>query len=127
MQTEELLLRVRRLVDAYPGDRYLYLHRSIVVAKCLQWDFSDTYIRAELEFERLVIGTDWTFTRWDFGVRWDDIDPHSLDHSMLSGCQLRDTIVLAPKLLQAASSVNPTSDARAIADFRSQVNHALWG
>lgn len=112
---------VKGLIETYPRDRYLYLHRRTMIVECLKWELSDEFVRGFIRLERVVTGTESPHRTWDFAVRWDDVNLVRLDRRMLSGCQLSDTIVLDPDLFDAALSVNPDSEESVLTSFRNRV------
>ncbi len=50
------VIAARDAILAYGRDDFLYLHRAIIIARCLRWEFSDEYVLGEFRFERLVVG-----------------------------------------------------------------------
>src|SRR5688572_19489271 len=110
MNKVDIVLRVKQLIECYPCDRYLYLHRCPMIVRCLNWDITDDAIRVGVSLERLVTGNERINQSWEFYAILDDINLFKLERRMLGGCQLRDTIVLDPSLFEAAKSVHPDSE-----------------
>ena len=121
MTPQTTIQAVRNMVTEYGSDRCLYLHRSIFIVRCGEWEFTDTFISVRVEAERLLAGDKLPGTVWVFGVRWDQVTSTQLSGRMLSAGQMRDTIVLNKGFFELAEAISVGTVHQSVQDFWKRV------